>query len=262
MNNKKNDEFLRKRQERQRKKRKKRVKIFLIIFLVLLLAIGAILSVTVFFPIKNIFAKGSKIYTQYQIINASGIKKGDNLIVASESDALQNLRKKLPFIESVEFERTLPDTLNIIVTDAKEYNCYQIGESYFSVSEGGWVLKTYTEKPSHIPLVICDGVECNVGEKVKFKSDDTKNLYIQITDTLKVYKLKSDNVDITNTLSLKAEIEDRFIVNFGSLKDLEPKVKHLKAMIEEIGEKETGNIDLSMWSRQNPQGAFTKTKIK
>ena len=48
------DEFLRKRAERQRKIIKRRIRITFFIFIFLLICVGAILSLTVFFPIKNI----------------------------------------------------------------------------------------------------------------------------------------------------------------------------------------------------------------
>lgn len=257
-----NDEFLRKRYERQRQIRKRRAKICLIFFLIILLAVGAVLSVTVFFPIKNITAKGSKIYTPTQIIENSGIDLGDNLIVVSKNKTLNNLKSKLPFVEGVEISRSFPDTLTLKVTDAKEHTCYKVGKNYYSVSKSGWVLKSYSKKPKDIMFVITDKVKCKVGNAIEFSDESVKETSKTLIDTLTNYKLSVEYVDITEKLSIKAKVEDRFIVNFGSSKDLESKTKHLKAMIREIGENATGKIDLSMWSIQNTQGAFTETKIK
>ncbi len=257
-----NDEFLRKRKERQRKIRKRRAKIILIFFLVILLIIGAILSVTVLFPIKNITASGSKIYTPTQITEGCGIIKGENLIIASESRALSNLRTRLPFVEKVEFDRVLPDTLKIKVTDAKEYACYKIEKEYFSVGKDGWVLEKYNKKPDNLIVIISDKIKCKVGSSAEFSDDTVKELYTGTIDILNQYGIDVDYVDITDKISIKAKLEGRFIVNFGSSKDLEPKIKHLKAMIKEIDKNDSGKIDLSMWSRQNTQGAFTKTEIK
>lgn len=257
-----NDEFLRKRYERQRKIRKRRAKIFLIFFLILLLAVGAVLSVTVLFPIKNITSKGSKFYTETQIIENCGINLGDNLIAVSQSKSLKSLKSKLPFVENVEIDRSFPDTLTLKITDAKEYTCYQVGKKYYSVSKSGWVLKDYTKKPKGILLVISDKVGCKVGSAIEFFDDSVKDTCFTFIDTLNIYKLSVDYVDVTQKNAIKAKIDGRFIVNFGSSKDIEPKIKHLKAMIKEIGETASGKIDLSMWSRQNTQGAFTETKIK
>ena len=257
-----NDEFLRKRKERQRKIRKRRAKIVLVFLMVILLITAAILSVTALFPIKNITATGSKIYSQNQIIEASGIKTGDNLIVASQDSALASLKSKLPFVEQVEFERSFPDTLKIKITDAKEFACYKTDDKYFAVSKSGWVLKQYTKKPKDLMLIISDNVKCKVGSEVSFSDSTVSELCENVSTYLHKYELSADYVDVQDKLNIKAKIDGRFIVNFGSSKDFESKVKHLVAMMEEIGENVTGKIDLSMWSSQNTQGAFVKTAIK
>ena len=57
-----NDEFLRKREARRRKIRRRRIISGLIFFLVALIAVGAVLSLTVLFPIETISAQGSEKY--------------------------------------------------------------------------------------------------------------------------------------------------------------------------------------------------------
>jgi cell division septal protein FtsQ len=168
----------------------------------------------------------------------------------------------LPFVEKVEFEREFPDTLNIVVTDAKEFACYSIGESYYTVSESGWTLSKYDELPENVTLIKAKGVKCKVGTEIKFsneKKDEVPKLIIQL---LNQYKIPINYVDVTNSLNLTAKVNDQFVVNFGTTTDLEYKVKHLKTMMKEIGEKKTGNIDLSVWNSQNTQGFFVQNNIK
>lgn len=256
------DEFLRKRQERQRKIRKRRAKIIGIFFLILLLVVGAVLSVTVLFPIKNIASKGSKVYSEAEIIENCDINIGDNLIALSKSKSLNKLKAKLPFVENIEFERNFPDTLILKITDAKEYVCYKVDKNYYSVSKNGWVLKSYTQKPKGIMLIISENVNCKVGSELNFSDVSVKETYLIVEEALSTCKLSIDYVDISDKISIKAKVDGRFIVDFGSSKNLEQKLKHLNAMIKEIGETVTGKIDLSMWSSQNTQGAFVETKIK
>lgn len=262
MDNYQNDRFLQKRNERQRKMRKRRRKIILIFILVLLLLLGAVLSVTVLFPIKNITASGSKIYSSAQIVNACGIKKDDNLIIVSSSKTLDKLKQKLPFIDTVELERSLPDSINIKVTDAKEYACYKVGGNYFTVSKDGWVLKSYTERPPNLMLIITDKVKCKVGNAIQFTEPDLDKQCDSILNYLKKYNISVDYVDITDKMAIEAKVSGRFLVNFGSIGDFESKVKHLVGMMKEIGQNDTGKINLSMWNSQNTQGSFVKTDIK
>ncbi len=257
-----NDEFLQKRRKRQKEIRKRRARTVCVLLLILLLITGAVLSVTVLFPIKTINASGSKIYTPAEIIDASDIKIGENLIIVSEKEVLKSLKSKLPYIEAVEIERSLPDTLKLKVSDAKEYACYKYGNKFFTVSKSGWVLNSYEKQPKNITLIISDKVKCKIGSQCEFLDDSLLELCKEITANLKKYNLTVEYVDITDKMAIEAKVSGRFIVNFGSSKDFEPKVKHLVAMMEKIGKNDKGKINLSMWDSKNTQGTFVKSEIK
>lgn len=257
-----NDEFMQKRTARQLKIRKRRLKIFLICFVVFLLIVGIVLSLTLFFPIKNITAKGSAIYTPEQILTACGVEKGENIFTVSEKKTLETLKTRLPYIETVEFDRTMPDTLNITVTDAKEYVSYKVGAKYYTVSKSGWVLNSYNEQPKGVIQIVCSGAKCKVGTSLGFEEGKSDSKAREIIAELEKNKISIDYVDITETIFMKAKIEGRFIVNLGSSKDLEPKIKHLKTMITKMKKNDEGTIDLSSWNSQNRQGIFKAIDIK
>ncbi len=257
-----NDEFLKKRKERQKKIRKRRLKVFFTLFIIFALIIAVVLCLTVLFPISNITAKGSKVYSGAEIVASCGIEKGDNLFTVSKKETLDLLKKNLPYIESVEIERSLPDTLNLKVTDAKEYACYVVGNQYYTVSKSGWTLNSYSEEPENVILIISDKIKCKVGSAVEFETDSSHEEVQFIIDGFEEYKISVDYVDITDTVNLKAKVENRFIVNFGTAVDLEYKIKHLNSMIKSIDQNDTGKIDLSMWNSQNTQGTFVQTDIK
>lgn len=260
--NYRNDEFLKKRKARQKQIRKRRIKRFFAFFLVALLITAVILSLTVLFPIQSINAKGSKIYTSAQIVSQSGIEIGDNLFAISKGKVQNNLKSKLPFVEKIEFDRALPDSLTIKVTDAKEYACYKIGNSYYSVSESGWVLDSYSQKPEKLFEIVSKNVKCKVGTQVEFSDKSESVLTKDIIKLLNDSKISVDYIELTDLQNLKIGVEGRFDVLFGKVEDMEPKLKHLKSMMQEIGENKGGKIDLSMWSTQKPEGIFVQNATK
>lgn len=259
-----NDEFLRKRKERQKKLKKRRAKIIVSFLFILIIAVGVVLSVTVLFPIKNVKAKGSRIYSSAQIESACEELKGMNLIIASEDDALSRLRSKLPYVASVEFNRSFPDTLNIKVTDAKEYASYEVSGKYYTVSNDGWVLNSYAEPPQNIILIICDKVKCKVGTKIEFtdKELDLESIKTQIIESLSKNNISVNYLHIKSDGFVEAKVDGRFIVDFGQMADIDTKIKHLATMMEEIDKKATGKINLRMWNSQNKQGSFVQSDIK
>lgn len=256
------DEFIRKRMERQKKIRKRRLIVFFIFLIILLLCVGIALSLTVFFPIEKINISGSKVYTSKQIEDASGVDIGDNLFVLTKSGIEMQLKEKLPYVEKIKLKRQLPDTLNITVTDADEYACYVVDGKYYTVSKSGWVLKQTAEAPENLFMISGSKAECNVGSEIVFKEEKEEQLLLELMNTLSLKKIKTDYIDITDSISLKIGVEGRFTVELGTSNNIEEKINHLNGMLESLGEEKTGKINLSMWTSNNTTGTFVEGKIE
>lgn len=251
------DEYLRKRAERQRKIRKRRITAFFVFFIIMLLCVGVVLSLTVFFPIEKLTASGSKIYSAEEILKSSNINNGDNLFAVSQSKTEKTLKAKLPFVESVTFEREIPNTLKIKVKDAVEFACYKVKDIYYTVSSSGWVLEKSLEAPENLLNVNALGVNCKVGSEVAFEDESQKEMIRQITTALKEENINGNVIDITNLVEITLRVENRFDVNLGTANNLNEKVRHLAGMIGEISKEKTGKINLSMWTSDNTRGTFT-----
>ena len=252
------DEFLRKRAERKRKKRRRNLIIGYFTFMVLALCVLTILTFTVFFPIKNISVTGSKVYEDKQILAVSGIEKGDNIFAINQKKVLLRLKNNLPYVEKIEFKRKLPDTLNIVITDADEYACFNVGGSFYTVSKSGWVLEKSSSKPDNIFEIRGVKVSCKVGSQIEYKNAQEKELVDRLLNIFGSNNVKPDFVDVTDALDIKIGAEKRFEIDLGSPNHLEEKIKHFSKMIQKIPEKEEGYINLSMWSPENTTATFVK----
>ncbi len=250
------DEFIRKRIERQKRIRKRRMLFGFFFFIILSICVAIVLSFTVFFPIENLTATGSAIYTDKEILSSAGIKKGDNLLAISEKAVLNQLKKKLPYIETVEFEKTLPSTLKVKVSDAEEFAAYSKKDVYYTVSESGWVLKKDTVAPENIYVVLGVDVECKVGTQIIFKDEETATLVKEISKSLLANEMHIDYIDVTDKVSIYIGVDDRFTVELGTSNFINEKINHLAGMIEKIPEENRGKINLSMWTTDNTQGTF------
>ncbi len=251
------DEFIRKRMERQRKLRKRRLVAFFIVFIILLLCVGTVLSFTIFFPIDNLSVKGSKIYTVEEILAECDITKGDNLFAVSRTKTENILKKKLPYIESVTFERKLPGSLKLIVKDAVEFAGYKINDVYYVVSSEDWILEKRIEQPKDLLIIIASDVKCKVGSQIEFKDETQKEIITELTGALKEKNIKVTQIDTSNILEIKLNVEGRFEVNLGTTNNITEKIKHLGGMLEKIPDEKSGKINLSMWSNTNKNGTFT-----
>ena len=256
------DEFIRKRMERQRRIRKRRLIIFFIFFIITAVCVGITLSLTVFFPIEKINITGSKIYTSEEILKFSNIEKGENIFTLSEEKEEKPIRLALHYVEKIAIERNISGTLDIIVTDAKEFICYDISGRYFTVSKSGWVLKETAKPPEKLIRIKTKDIECSVGTEIDFKDNNIKSVIEKIISETEKEKINLNVMDVTDTLTLKIKVENRFIVDLGKNDNLDKKIKHLSGMIKSIPSEKSGNINLSMWTTTNTQGTFMEKKSK
>ncbi|MCD8342543.1 MAG: FtsQ-type POTRA domain-containing protein [Clostridiales bacterium] len=109
--------------ERTRKHQSKRKNggnlngLYLAVSVVLILAVilgGSI----VFFKINTIEVEGNVHYTEEQIVDASGVNLGDNLLLTRDPTVVARLLTQLPYVSSVTLSHQLPDTLVITVTES------------------------------------------------------------------------------------------------------------------------------------------------
>lgn len=76
-----------------------------------------ITAMTLFFRVDTIVVVGAERYSDQEIIDATGIRSGDNLLLFNKNSVARIIASALPYIETTHFEKKLPDTLLIEVTE-------------------------------------------------------------------------------------------------------------------------------------------------
>lgn len=129
------------RRRRYNHKRRRGSLSFLYKLLAFVLICTAIsLALTLFFRIRSIEVSGNDRYTRQEIIDAAGVNEGDNMFLMNKYSAAERIRKALPYIETVQFRRSLPDGLSIIVTEcADPAAIVQDGKAYLLCDTGNIV---------------------------------------------------------------------------------------------------------------------------
>lgn len=102
----------------------------------IMLAAGAIAAACiVFFRVNTMEVEGNVRYTAQEIIDASGVKTGDNLIALPASRVSASIRVQLPYVEGVSLQRAYPDRLIIRVTE-------RVAAASVDSSEGRWLMSS------------------------------------------------------------------------------------------------------------------------
>ena len=85
---------------------------------VLAICVVIVVALTLFFRVGTITVTGENRYSEAEIIEAAGLREGDNLFLLNKYAMKEELLKKLPYITLVRINRVLPDTLEIDVTES------------------------------------------------------------------------------------------------------------------------------------------------
>ena len=141
-----NDERIVNRTNQRRKKNKRKKLIIRATLGAVLLVAGILIAMLLFFNISKISVTGDMVYSAEEIIAASEVENGDNLIFLSKKKVNELVTKKLPYVGEVKIKRRLPSHLEIQVT--KTDACYSVSQDgrYSILDAKGKVLETNLEK--------------------------------------------------------------------------------------------------------------------
>ena len=133
---------------KKQRKAKKRRKItpFLIVVSVFILAAAVYLCLTMLFNVDRINIEGNTLYEELDLIETSGIEKGENLFEVDTAYAEDKLYSVYSYIEEVEVKRAFPNAVTIKITEATPFSVIEEADGYTLVSAGGKVLERGLEE--------------------------------------------------------------------------------------------------------------------
>jgi len=255
-----------KRKVKAKPKRKVRSS-FIAIISIFLLSVFAILSVTVLFPVENVKIKDAEKtkYSQNEIISASGIRIGENMIVLSSSSVESRITEALPYIGSCKIGKSLVGTITLTPKATKPQYCIKDGEAYWLVNDEFKALeKIKKAKRKYINITGAKFKEVAVGKTIEFKDGDKLDCINTVLDILDESNITINKINVKNLSSLEITVNSKFKVKVGTVQSLEKKLLYLLEMIKEIekkNEKDTGTINLVYFDKTK-EGIFKREAIE
>lgn len=245
-NGKKNSDNLSTAERRHKQNKKRRLKnsvrkAFISIALILvLLAVGAVLSLTVFFKIETINVAGSGMYSTQEIIDLCTIEAGDNLFLIDKEKCAENLKTRLPYIYEAEIKRELPSTILINITEATpEFVIKNQDETAILLDNKFKVLNnSSTEIPADaVEIQNAAFVAAENGYLIEFENEDVSECISSLADIIERLGI-TEATAISSTGSKENYIvyEKRIVLQLGNTEDLENKVYRGIAACEKLKE--------------------------
>ena len=248
-------------------------------FALQLATVGAVvlalfLGLSVFFNIdlEKTTVSGMEKYTAQQIIDASGLLDGENLLTFSRPSAASRIIKALPYVKSVRFGIKLPDTVNIEIVELEVTYAAEADDGWYLLAADGRIVEK-TEEPDKHPRILGIHLEApKQGEKAVAREQaqsatDADGNIIPVTVTgakrlqtaLDIACYLEDNrvigtvriIDVEDMGNIALRYSDSqdgkqgYDVLLGNDTDLSGKISNMKQAIAQLGELGSGILDLS-----------------
>ncbi len=201
-------------------------------------AVVLALSMTVLFNISSISVKGTGTkYSADQIMMASGIDVGDNMVRTNFKKVEERIEKGLPYVLDAEITKTITGKVTIKITDTKAVTAVKTSQGYVLADVNGKTLeivKTIPENSNLMILKIKGTVTATPGEPFAFSDENEKALYDELMILLNEAGIASEltEMDLTQRSSLKLIYQNRLRLLLGSTEKLDEKIKSGAQVIE------------------------------
>lgn len=243
--------FERIRTQSKRKLRKKTAVYIFVLTLFCIFILAVIISI--FFKVKHIKVKGSNVYESWRIVDASGIKTGENTFSIDKKAVENTIITEFPYIRSLDIVRSSPSTVTINVTEDKAAYYTILDEEYYILSDSLRVLEIVNDsgvmqaRHSDLLRISVAGIsKAIVGSPLEFVSDI---YYSYAIETLKVFaectmEKSITYIDCSDKFNVFFIFEDRFKIEVGNTSDLTMKLSFADSIIERQSTTAKGIINV------------------
>ena len=223
--------------------------------LIIMLAVVAaiVFGVAIFFKVTTIEVQGNTLYSAEDVIAASGIEPGDNLLLVNKATTAGNILAALPYVEEVRgIVRSLPDTVVIQIQESEASFAVQtdVNTTWLVNSRGKALEKVEGELPEGQPQIL--------GVSVKAPAAGMTVMLIGVSGIgPKAALAVLSGLDGTGILEHVASInvekdydiivqyDDRYTIRLGGTDDLAYKIQYLTSILAELSDFQAGTIDLT-----------------
>lgn len=256
----------------KRKKRKKVFKrIFAVVKLVTILAIivsaVGFTALSPLFNINSVEVKGAVYYNKEELVDLSGIIKGENGFKSIGSSPLNIIRfrfgkaekiikEECPYVKDVKVRFAVPSNAVIEITERKAFFRVSITGTGLLIDKEGYVLERLEKSDlSTYPLLNgLDSKEYKLGQKLMMNNAKALYTAVEIMEAIKEHDKSDetellnlvDSIDASDPASIEFVLDSRIIVKIGGMDNLNYRLSATKTLYNKnIRKSEKGILDFT-----------------
>lgn len=250
---------------------------------VVAIVLALVLGMSIFFKVAEVTVSGTEKYTAWDVMEVSGIRKGENLLTLNKARIGGKIRTQLPYVESVRIGIKLPDTVNIQIHEMDVV--YAIADSqdqWWLMDASGKIVdavsgseaKGYTkiegvrlQSPEISKQAVAEEAvpatdEAGETVPVTVKGSERLSAVIAILQSLEENGVvgQAASVNVADMTMIELWYQDHYQVLLGDTEKLDYKIQ---SMVKAIGQQETyqrGILDVSFttWGNQVNLSPFSE----
>lgn len=218
----------------------------------ILAAAAIVAALTLFFKIQTIEVSGTSRYRADDIIAASGVEIGDNLVLLDRYKISQRIYTSLPYVTVVSPKPKFPDTLEIEITETRAVAAIQGGGGFWLISAEGKILEAVDSRVADDYLRL-DGVwavepavssPLVLPEESPLSSDRLCSLLGALEEQNAL--ARTGSINLSDSRSLILEYDGRFRVEMLYDADFDFKVTCLVSVVDKLEPNQTGTLRMTM----------------
>jgi len=219
----------------------------------LLTAVAVVAALTLFFKVEEITVTGASRYQADEIIAASGVETGDNLILLDRYGIAQRIYTSLPYITDVSPKPKFPSTLIIEITETQPVAAVEGAGAWWLVNSGGKVLEMVDAAAAadYLTVTGVQAVEPSVSGRLSLPEESpmTAGRLCELLDAMEERSMfaRADSLDLSDPEILILNYDSRFRVEMYYDANLPFKLDGLLSVVTDYLEpNERGTIRMTM----------------
>jgi len=235
------------------RRRSRNASIYVLTSALLIIAL-TVFGISVFLRVMEVYVIGATVYSNEEIIEISGITRGDNILFIDSDAAASRIRAAMPYISEVVIRPSLPSAIRITVTESVAVAAIEHRGEIKLIDSSGRVLQLTDTLPSG--LVEIRGfvpLEAEVGSRLRPMSGAETQLR-SLTDVLSAMERAGcledvSYLDVEHIATISFGYIGRFTVILGGANNVGNKLSQLPVFISQIearhSEGVTGTINMT-----------------
>lgn len=243
----------RRKQGRHRGRNRGRFSGLYVFLSLVMIAVAIVVGCIAFFKVQHVEVSGNYRYTQEEIVSATGIQPEDNLFRMNKFKIADALIADLPYIESVNLRRRMPDTILINVTETAPAAAVSSGGIWWLMDPNGKLLERTNGPGDYLQvtglnlLSPSEGMGIAVDQEQRLQKDSLLSLIAALSAREMLGLAQS--IDLSDSSQLTMEYDNRLEVHIALSDDFDYKVRQLAGVMDQIEDGEGGVLDMTIEER-------------